>query len=110
MLTKALFMSMTCVMLANGTACAQTCARDRPLDVKLFVTAECLQCDEARRFLYSQGIPFREFDARYPEIARRLLDGPAQGAVPAIYICGEWFVGFGAITKHQILNLFPQPT
>ena len=81
----------------------------KSLDTKLFVRQDCAKCIDARRFLYGEGIPFREFDAEQPEIQKRLIDGSGGGTVPAIYVCGEWFFGFEEDTKLKILALFPYP-
>lgn len=82
----------------------------KQLDAKIFTREECSKCIEARRFLYSEGIPFRELDAENPEVQKRLIDGSGGGTVPAMHVCGEWFFGFEEATKLRILRLFPYPT
>lgn len=87
---------------------AKVCAESsKELDAKLFMRSDCATCLEAMRFLYREGIPFREFDAENLDIQKRLLDGAGAGRVPALHICGEWFFGFEEDTKHRILRLFP---
>ena len=69
----------------------------------------CTTCDDARRFLYREGISFREFDADNPEVMRRLVDGEGRGVLPAIHICGTWYFGFDDRIREDILSLFITP-
>lgn len=94
---------------SSTPAHSEECARlDRSVDAELFAAEYCTACNDARRFLQRNGLPFREHDARTPEIWRRLNDGAGKGEMPALRVCGEWFFGFTPETERQILRLFRQ--
>jgi hypothetical protein len=80
----------------------------RSVDIKFFYRdGECPECEEARLFLFRLKTSFRSFNVNVPEWQKRLDDGPARGHVPAIQVCGEWFLGFDKrVTGPAILRLF----
>ena len=97
------------LMLSTVAHADFTCANPkRTLDAKLFaLRSNCPECEAARIFFYREGIPFEDFNAGEPDVWKRLWDGPGQGQVPAIQVCGEWFFVFTKNTAAQILRLFP---
>ncbi len=102
-----------CAMFSAASLhAAPLCGATRgAVDAKLFYRDRyCPTCDEARLFLYREGISFREFDADNPEIMRRLVDGEGRGVLPAIHVCGVWFFGFDERIQEQILATFITPT
>lgn len=80
----------------------------RSVDIKFFYRdSDCPECDDAKLFLHRLKTSFRSFNVSVPEWQKRLDDGPARGHVPAIQVCGEWFLGFDKqVTGPAILRLF----
>ncbi len=98
---------LVALILADAPVDEYRCAdTTRALDTKFFYGDDCEACDDARIFLYRQGIPFQSLNVKDGDNWQRMLHSPGRGRLPAIQICGQWFFGFSDETPQRIFDVF----
>jgi glutaredoxin len=76
--------------------------------VELYTTSWCYYCKEARNFLRSRGIPFKEYDIeRDKKAAARKARLDKQKGVPFAVINGRGIHGFSAEAYERLLQGYP---
>ena len=74
--------------------------------VIMFTTPTCSHCNNAKRYLRSKGIRFRDVDvSRDQAAARDMVRRSGQQGVPVIDINGRIVVGFNKAEVDRLLGL-----
>ena len=63
--------------------------------VEVYSTPVCPYCHQARQYLNSKKLAFKDIDvSRDRAAAQRMISQTGQTGVPQIHINGQWIVGF----------------
>lgn len=78
------------------------------MDVKIYTAPTCGYCHQAKRFLASRGIAFKEYDVSIdPEANREVRRLTGQMGVPVIVIDGHVVIGFDRPRLEELLSKVP---
>lgn len=73
--------------------------------VKIFVAAECPQCDETEKYLKSRSVDFEEIDlTSNKQAAADLAAKTGYSVLPQIQIDGQFIVGFDRQKLDEMLE------
>lgn len=81
------------------------CRNGEPAIAEIFTGWWCPMCDDARLFLYRNGVPFAEYGTEDDPVREQLFRRSGRGTIPAIYICRKWIFGFGAKQETELREL-----
>lgn len=88
--------------LSSPAITAPLCRNGEQAVAEFFTGWWCPTCNEARMFLYHNGISFHEYRMQDEGVREKLFQRSGRGMTPTIYICKKWVFGFGEKQKKEL--------
>ena len=80
----------------------------RPGDITLYTTSSCGYCAQARAWLATNQIPWRECQIEQDSRCQRTFTAQGAPGVPLMNVKGQWHLGFDADWLGQALQAEPK--